>query len=325
MRRYLAVALAVALSTLLPLSLCGCGSRASRYEAVYTGLFDTECAFTAYCGSQSEFDTVSEAVYSELSRLDSLFDIYDGGEGSLKELNENGILENADSDILELLDLGILFYDLSDGKLNIAMGSVLSLWHEARETGILPDDEALTEAANHTDISLLSIDGDTVTLGDSEMSVDVGSIAKGYAADKAAEIAESYGLTSFAVDLGGNVKTVGEKPTGKWVIGIRDPDCGILKTVEVADLSVVTSGDYERYTVIDGETYSHIIDPGTLYPADLYRSVTVICESSALGDALSTSLFCMDVESGKELASELGVEVLWVYEDGETLSVVPSG
>ncbi len=318
MKRITAVLTAVVSATLLLLSLCGCGSSTTRYEAVYTGLFDTECTFTAYCSSDEEFETVSEAVYNELSHLDSLFDIYDGGEGSLKELNEKGILENADNDILELLDLGILFYDLSGGKLNIAMGSVLGLWHEARETGILPDDEALTEAANHIDITLLSIDGNTVTLGDSPMSIDVGSIAKGYAADRAAEIAASYGLTSFAIDLGGNVKTVGEKPTGKWVIGIRDPDGGILKTVEVADQSVVTSGDYERYTVIDGETYSHIIDPDTLYPANLYRSVTVICESSSLGDALSTSLFCMEIDDGKALASELGVEVLWVYEDGTT-------
>ncbi|MCD7731995.1 MAG: FAD:protein FMN transferase [Oscillospiraceae bacterium] len=319
MRKILAILVA---STVL-LSLCGCGNSVTsvnRYESVYTDLFDTDCTFTAYCSSDEEFEAVSEAVYSELSRLDALFDIYDGGEGSLKDLNDNKILENADHDILELLDIGVLFYDLSGGKLNIAMGSVLSLWHDARETGILPDSEALTEAANHCDIANLIIDGDTITITDPEMSIDVGSIAKGYAADCAAEIAESYGLTSFALDLGGNVKTVGEKPTGKWVIGIQDPDGGILKTVEVSDLSVVTSGDYERYTIINGETYSHIIDPDTLYPAEHYRSVTVICESSSLGDALSTSLFCMDIESGKALAEELGVEALWVYADGSTES-----
>ncbi len=306
---------------LLLLSLCGCGSSLSRYESIYTDLFDTDCTFTAYCSSDEEFEEVSAAVYNELSRLDALFDIYDGGEGSLKELNDTGILENADEDIINLLELGINFYQLSNGKLNIAMGSVLSLWHDARETGILPDGEALTEASNHCNITCLMIDGDTVTLGDPDMSIDVGSIAKGYAADIVAEIAESYGLTSFALDLGGNVKTAGEKPTGKWVIGIQDPDGGILKTVEVADLSVVTSGDYERYTVIDGVSYSHIIDPDTLYPAEYYRSVTVICESSSLGDALSTSLFCMSVEDGKELASEMGVEVLWVFADGSTESM----
>ncbi|MCD7822701.1 MAG: FAD:protein FMN transferase [Oscillospiraceae bacterium] len=321
MKKLIALALALALASLLLLSLCGCGSSLNRYESVYTDLFDTDCSFAAYCSSDEEFEEVSAAVYNELARLDALFDIYEGGEGSLKDLNDNGILENADNDILELLDIGILFYDLSGGKLNIAMGSVLTLWHDARGTGILPDETKLTEASSHCDISNLIIDGSTITLSDSEMSIDVGSIAKGYAADCAAEIASSYGLTSFALDLGGNVKTVGEKPTGKWKIGIQDPDGGILKTVEVSDESVVTSGDYERYTVIDGVTYSHIIDPDTLYPANLYRSVTVICESSSLGDALSTSLFCMDVESGKELAEELGVQVVWVYEDGSTDSM----
>lgn len=310
--------LAVLTALLLLLPTTGCGSSLSRYEAVYTDLFDTDCTFTTYCSSDEEFETASEAVYAELSRLDALFDIYEGGEGSLKDLNDNKILENASSDILELLDIGLLFYDLSGGQLNIAMGSVLSLWHEARETGVLPEDSALTEASLHCDISNLIVDGDTVTLSDPDMSIDVGSIAKGYAADKAAEVASSLGLESFALDLGGNVKTVGKKPTGKWVIGIRDPDGGILKTVEVSDQSVVTSGDYERYTEIEGVTYSHIIDPQTLYPAGLYRSVTVICESSSLGDALSTALFCMDLEAGKALAEECGVEVIWVYADGST-------
>ncbi len=314
-------ALATLVALLLLLPTTGCGSSLSRYEAVYTDLFDTDCTFTAYCSSDEEFETASEAVYSELSRLDALFNIYEGGKGSLKDLNDNKILENADNDILELLDIGLLFYNLSDGQLNIAMGSVLSLWHDARETGILPEDEELTEASLHCDITDLVIDGSTITLSDPEMTIDVGSIAKGYAADKAAEVASELGLTSFALDLGGNVKTVGEKPTGKWVIGIRDPDGGILKTVEVSDQSVVTSGDYERYAEIEGETYSHIINPETLYPAGLYRSVTVICESSSLGDALSTALFCMDIESGKALASELGVEVIWVYADGTTESM----
>lgn len=173
-------------------------------------------------------------------------------------------------------------------------------------------------ASEHMDISLVGIDQGTVSLGDSETSLDVGAVAKGYACESVARIIKDMGIESYAIDLGGNVKIGGTKPDGdNWVIGIRDPDGGIFTTVGLCDMSVVTSGDYERFAEIDGVRYSHIIDPRTLYPAKLYRSVTVICDNSAAADALSTALFCMDVESGKKLAEQENAEVLWIGIDGE--------
>lgn len=310
-------------AVLIPLSIfSGCGNPPERYQTSYTDVFDTVCTFTAYCESEEEFESVSESLHEELLRLHRLFDIYEGPpNGGLLALNRDGYLEKPDKDIESLLELGKEYYDISGGKLNIAMGSVLSLWHDAREDGVLPDKDKLTQASMHMDISKLIIGDGKITLSDHEMRIDVGAIAKGYAAQRAAELVRNLGIKNFALDLGGNVKTSGSKPDGDWNIGVRDPNGGILTGIKAKDLSIVTSGDYERFFELDGVRYSHIINPETLYPADIYRSVTVVCENSADGDALSTSLFCMDFESGKALCEKLEIKAIWVMPDGSTQTV----
>ncbi len=293
-----------------------------RFQTSYTDVFDTVCTFTAYCESEEEFENVSESLHEELLRLHRLFDIYYGpSHGGILALNRDGYLENPDRDIVSLLELGKEYYELSGGELNIAMGAVLSLWHEAREDNAIPDKDKLVEASKHMDISKLIIKKDKITISDPEMRIDVGAIAKGYAAQKAAELIRDLGIRNFALDLGGNIKTSGSKPDGDWNIGVRDPNGGILTGIRAKDLSIVTSGDYERFFELDGVRYSHIISPDTLYPADMYRSVTVICESSADGDALSTSLFCMDFESGKALCERLEIRAIWVMPDGSIQTV----
>ena len=303
--------------------LSGCEKEPTeRFQTSYTDVFDTVCTFTAYCDSEEQFKSVSESLHEELLRLHRLFDIYYGpSEGGIMALNRDGYLENPDEDITALLELGKEYYGLSGGKLNIAMGAVLSLWHDSREDGVLPDKDRLAQASMHMDISKLVIEDGKITLSDPEMRIDVGAIAKGYSAQRAAELICDLGVKDFALDLGGNIKTSGKKPDGDWNIGIRDPDGGILTGVKASDLSVVTSGDYERFFELDGVRYSHIISPDTLYPADMYRSVTVICENSADGDALSTSLFCMDFESGKALCEKLEIKAIWIMPDGSTKSV----
>ncbi len=311
-------------AVLISLSIfSGCEKAPSeRFQTSYTDVFDTVCTFTAYCDSEEEFESVSDSLHEELLRLHRLFDIYEGPQGGgLLALNRDGYLENPDKDITDLLELGKEYYDISGGKLNIAMGTVLSLWHDAREDGALPDKDKLTQASMHMDISKLIIGDDKITLSDSDMRIDVGAIAKGYAAQKAAELIRDLGIKNFALDLGGNIKTSGSKPDGDWNIGVRDPDGGILTGIKAKDLSIVTSGDYERFFELDGVRYSHIINPETLYPADIYRSVTVVCENSADGDALSTSLFCMDFESGKSLCEKLEIKAIWVLPDGSTQTV----
>lgn len=301
------------------LMLTGCEAYPKRFSATYTDVFDTVTEFTAYCGAEEEFEALSEAVHGELKRLHEIFDIYNSYEGldNAKTLNDAaGKSVALPEELVGLIDSGIKWHTLSGGRLNIAFGSVLSEWHRCREEGVLPDPELLKELAEHCDISLVETDSNSAALGDPAMSLDFGAMAKGYAAQKAAELAESLGGKSFALSVGGNIVTRGEKPSGKWEIGIQDPDGGILTTVKVAGEAVVTSGDYQRYYEVGGVRYHHIIDPNTLYPAALWRSVTVIAENSADADALSTALFLMPLDEGKALAEKFSAEALWVSPDG---------
>ena len=152
-------------------------------------------------------------------------------------------------------------------------------------------------------------------LTDSEQSLDVGAVAKGWAAGKAAAQAPA----GMLISVGGNVCATGPKREDTpWVVGIADPEGGegYLRTLYDRDKAIVTSGDYQRYFELDGVRYHHIIDPKTLYPAARFRSVTVVCADSGLADALSTALFVLPLEEGKALAAKAGAEAMWLDTQG---------
>lgn len=300
--------------------MTSCAPREQRFSAVFTDVFDTVTELTAYCADQGEFNELRDEVHEELRRLHSIFDIYSDGEkigGAYKLNHSGGEWVEVEPELSELLLSAKSWHERTDGQLNAAMGSVLSLWHDCRESETLPDVSELSSRADHCDIDCVELEGDKARLTDPEMSVDLGALAKGYSAQIAADYAVSLGCENLALSVGGNVVTRGEKPTGKWEIGVEDPDGGLLTSVKVSNCSVVTSGDYQRFFETDGERYHHIIDPKTLYPAKFWRLVTVVCQSSADADALSTALFCLDIEAGKKLLDECGAEALWVGLNGE--------
>ena len=294
----------------------------SRYSDTYLDLFDTVTEFAAYLPSKEAFDAASKELRGELKRLNDLFDAYSDHEGviNLKTINDNAgrsaVFVGTDSDLLRLVEFGKEEYARSGGKLNIAMGAVTRIWRECMQTGVLPDADALNSASVHSDIENVVVSDGYLYLDDPEMLLDVGAIAKGYAASRAVRVLTDMGVTNFALNIGGNTVTSGKKPNGNWKIGIQDPDGGILTSLGVSGVSVVTSGDYQMFVEIDKKRYHHIIDPDTLYPSDNFRAVTVICPDHAKADALSTELFLLDVESGKKLLKECGAEAIWVFSDG---------
>jgi thiamine biosynthesis lipoprotein len=311
--------------------LSGCAERYGKYSAEFYGLFGTDTVFIAYAKTQDEFDRYAQAVRARMDESHRLYDIYHEYEGisNLAVVNRNaGTAPLAVSrDIVDLLLLARKGYELSGGAVNVALGPVLSLWHEARETGTaLPPPEALREAAQYTDIVNLVIDeaNDTVFLSVPGMSLDVGAVAKAYAAGLAMQDAQDAGLRSGLLSAGGNVTAVGRPSDGRarWSVGIQDPDIGadggqtLADTVYLTGATVSCSGGCQRYYEVDGRRYHHIIDPETLMPADRYKQVTVIHTDPGLADLLSTALFILPYADGAALAERCGAEALWIGADG---------
>lgn len=324
MRRFLAAAAAVVLL------LSGCAeTRAAHTETRYE-FFDTVVTVTAAGMTDAEFRAAADAVWEELSHLHRLFDRYHAYDGvaNLKTVNDKAGVSPVPvaPELIDICEFALRMYGETDGRLNVMLGSVLSLWHDARERALedpaaasLPDDESLREAARHTDISLLRIDREAGTLfiTDKDASLDLGAVAKGYAAEAAAKRLRALGFNHVLLNLGGNICAVGDKDGGDWTLGIRSPTGdGYAARVGLSAGSLVTSGTYQRYFTVDGTVYHHIIDPRTNYPAVGFSSVTVEAADSALADALSTALFTMTEADGRALAARLGVSVWWIYPDG---------
>ncbi len=339
-RRFTAAAclLAAVLAVVLMASLqARMGEKQERYEATFFGNFDTVTVITGYAKSQEEFEAQAKKLEEKLRQYHELFDIYHTYEGfnNLKSINDAAGKEpvKVNQEIINMLKLGISMYQKTAGKVNIAYGSVLSLWHSYREEGMaepglakLPPEQLIKERMGHTDISKLIIDEEasTVFLEDKEMSLDVGSIGKGYAVQRLAAYAKEQGMDHLLLSVGGNVCAVGGKLDGSpWRVGIENPglDSGkhYVGTVGLSGKSIVTSGDYQRYYVVDGKRYCHIIDPDTGMPPEHFPSVSVLAEDSGLADALSTALFNMELEEGLEFVESLPeAEALWILEDGGT-------
>lgn len=308
-----------------------------KYSEYSFDYFDTVTTIAGYAESEEEFAAVCESIFESLSEYHKLFDIYRryAGMENLCTINalENGAHRtvSVDERIMDMLLFSVEMYEKTGGKVNIAMGSVLSLWHDYRERGMsdpgeaeLPPMDRLREAALHTDIGCLILDekNGTVTITDPKMTLDVGAIAKGYAVEMIARALEAKGISGYVLNVGGNVRTIGKKADGDaWTVGIENPDndgnSPYLTYLYLAGESVVSSGSYQRYYVVNGKEYHHIIDSETLMPAEGFRSVSVVCMDSGLGDALSTALFCMSLEDGMTLVDSLeNVEALWLFEDG---------
>ena len=306
-----------------------------RYTASFFDVFDTKTDIISYSTDKELFTEQAAALKERLEHYHRLFDIYNDYEGinNIKTVNDNAGIAPVvvDSEIIALLKLSKEMYKQTNGQMNVAMGSVLKIWHNYREEASnnpkeakVPPMDMLKEANKYTDINKIVIDevASTVYLADANMSIDVGSIGKGYAVERIAEYAKEIGMTNILLSVGGNICAVGTKPDGsKWRVGIQNPDTSSKEThvemVQIADVSVVTSGDYQRYYMVDGERYCHIIDGDTLMPANYFTSVSVILKDSGVADALSTSVFNMPFEEGLAFVNGLeGVEAIWVLHDG---------
>ena len=341
MKRNMSIILIV---LLIATVLAGCdrGTKYQKYSSNFFGTFDTVTQVIGYTESEEEFSDYMTIIQERMTELHRLFDIYNNYEGlnNLKTINDNAGIEpvEVDETIIDLILLSKEWHDITDGKINIAIGPVIRIWSDYREeaefdpsNAAIPPMEDLQAAYEYTDIDKVIVDKEksTVYLEEPEMSLDVGSVAKGYAVELIVEEIQEEGFDSGIVNAGGNVRTFG-KPLDdireRWGIGIQNPDSTIfdssddssLETLFVRDESVVSSGDYQRNYMVDGKLIHHLIDPDTLMPGDYFRAVTVVTEDSGVSDILSTAIFLMPMDEGIELLESLDIEAhgLWAMKDG---------
>ena len=326
--------------------LSGCGQEATyeKFTRRAAGVFDTEISLTGFAPSEEKFNAAADRALEMLREYNQIFDGYNEYEGlhNLWYVNRHAASGPVEipAPLYSLLSWCRDKWLSGQKTVNVAMGAVLSIWHDYRTAGLADPENAqlppladLQAASAHTDFSDVVLDAEkhTVFFSDPALKIDVGAVAKGYAADLVSDYLKKE-MPSFLLSLGGNVYA-GEKPLDgrdAWAVGVQDPrmdmaallsgGTDILDILDVTGLSVVTSGDYWRYYFVDGQRYHHIIDPGTLMPSDKMLSVSIVCDNSLLADYLSTTLFILSYEEGSALISQMeGVEAMWVLPDGEIL------
>lgn len=344
------------IALIIPQSACKSNGQnaASNQGISKTGFFlDTVCSITIY-GLADQDGKLADMTDEELEKecyliITDAFKLCSQYENMLSKTietsdiarinNAEGKAVTVSDETIEVLKKGLEFGRLSGGAFDITIGKATDLWdfHDNAETGheggIVPSEEALKEAIRHVNYENIKIEGNRVSLTDPETEINLGGIAKGYIADKAAEYLEERGVVSAIVDLGGNIVAIGGKTSQMTVsgdtqetdfkIGIKDPlssSGGLLELIPCKNKTVVTSGTYERYFEKDGVKYHHILDVNTGYPVDTdVLSVTIIADrgKSADCDGLSTTCLALGMEKGMELVKSLeGFEAVFVDKDG---------
>lgn len=260
-----------------------------------------------------------EQIYKEYHELTDRYNHYDGIT-NIYDIYHNTLEDDTltlDSRLYEILEYADSWHK-KYYKLNIKMGNIIDVWKKYRDNkeGI-PTKEELTENSYIVDLVLLE---DNKILNN-HPNLDLGSIAKGYVTEVVGDYLESIGIKEYLINAGGNVKVGNSYNKDYYKIGVQSPiESGELLTIVKGDnISVVTSGGYERNYIYNGITYHHIIDPDTLFPSNYMKGVTVISKDSALGDVLSTILFLMSIEEGQTFIKDYDVEVIWYTNDDKII------
>jgi len=264
-----------------------------------------------------------ENIYKTYHELSDKYKAYDGVK-NLYYLNYNNEISEyieIDKKLYDLIQFGIDAYNKSNGLIDISIGNVLDIWKSYRtsEYGV-PTLEELQAVKTDSIKDIILKDG---KIKNNHVNIDLGALAKGYTTEKVKEYFKEEGITNYIVNAGGNV-IVGENfDNTKFSIGLEDPDdpTGIYKVIYGKNISIVTSGGYNRYYEWNGEKYNHIISPNTLFPTNYMKSVSILADNSSYGDMLSTMLFLMDIEDGLEYVNNTdGIEAIWYTNDNQIIT-----
>lgn len=317
------VILGVITITFIATALCGCNGAQNSISR--TGIyFDTVIQVTIYdSGKTSDGEACLEGCFELAKRYEDMLSPTVEGSDIWNINHSEGKAVEVSNETAGLLATALYYCDMTNGKVDLTVETVSSLWDFHADSGQVPDSVIIADAVSHVDYRNVEINGSSVTLHDPEASVGLGFIAKGYIADKMKEYLLSQGVKSALINLGGNLLAIGSKPDGSsFNFGIQKPfdaQGTPITTLSVSDGSLVSSGVYERYFYENGILYHHLLDPDTGYPIqNNLLGVTILSDSSTVGDALSTTCFVLGLEDGMRLIETLeDVEAVFITDDYE--------
>ena len=261
---------------------------------------------------------------TEIQRIEALFTTF-SEKSVTNQINQNAGIKAIEvpTEFLELVKRSIKISELTQGAFDISYGGLdKSLWNFDKKMMALPSEEMAkksVELINFRNIEVNDLNS-SIFLKKKGIRIGFGGIAKGYAADKAKALMIKKGVEGGIINASGDLSTWGQQPNGKpWTVGIADPHSKLpFSYINISDFSVATSGNYEKFVTINGKRYAHTIDPKTGLPVHGIKSVTVICKSAELADALATPITVMGVQVGLNLINQLnGVGCLIIDENNK--------
>lgn len=256
-------------------------------------------------------ERIEEAI-EEIRRIEKLLTTF-SDDSQTNQINANAGEKpvKVDKEVFDLIQRSIRISNLTQGAFDITYGSIdKSLWNFDKNMTELPSREVAKEMVRLINYQNIEVDEakTTVLLKEKGMRIGFGGIGKGYAADKAKALMQNNGVTSGIVNASGDLITWGNQPDGKpWTVGIADPNTKEkpFSALNISNYAIATSGDYEKFVMIDGKRYSHTIDPKTGLPISGIKSVTILAPNAELADALATPVMVMGVEVGLDLINQL--------------------
>lgn len=268
-----------------------------------------------------------DLAFAEIARLERIFSVYlPGSEASRLNRLIPGERMRVSPELFAVISRAVSARGTTDGVFDVTIPPLRDLWRHAASSGVLPDQREIDEARSHVDASAIMLDNaaSSVAFSRPGMAIDLGGIAKGYAADRAAVVLRANGIVSALINAGGDMRCMGERPGGgPWKVGVRHPRRrdALACEISLTDRGIDTSGDYERYAMVAGRRCSHIIDPRRGIPVgDTVVSATVIAPDSATADIYATAL-CILGEDGLTIVRQAGLDALIILNCGGRLEM----
>jgi thiamine biosynthesis lipoprotein len=277
----------------------------------------SRCEVRLYTAAEERAAAGAQAAIADVQRLDEKYSRYreDSVTAAINRVARAGGAIDVDDETATLLDYAATCYDQSDGLFDITSGVLREAWDS--ECRSLPGDDALGRLLARVGWGKVGWSRPCVAFGVPGMEIDFGGVVKEYAADRAAVICAEAGLEHGLVDLGGDIKIIGPHPDGSpWIVGIQHPRVAdaVMATLEVSQGAVATSGDYERFVVIEGKRYGHILSPRTGMPVHGLAGVSVVAEECVVAGSAATIAMLMEARAPAWL-EELGLPHVWMDQE----------